>query len=560
VHVRDRERVRGAAAAVVAAIALVAAGCGGSDDAEAARGGTLVVAEDQAPANLNVLLADGVSVTGQRIATNVLQNLLTVDETGAYVPQLAESVPSGDDLVEGPLRVTFRIRPEARWSDGRPVTAADVAFTWRTMTDPDNEVASRTGWDRITAVTPGRTATGGACAPATCVTVAFDGDYAPWREVFSVSGANYVLPEHVLRGRDFDTAWSDGGIVGSGPFTLESYRPRVRAVLAADPDWWGADDTGGGPFLDRIVVDFLDSSGAALTALRQGEAQLASPPPDPALIRRARGLDGVEVQAVPSSFFEYIILNTAQPPLDDPLVRRALAHAIDRQQIVDVLLEDSAPVLQSILRPFQLGFTPAFARYDHDPAAAAALLEQAGWERGDDGIFAKDGRPLEIPLVTTSEGELRTSTARLIAEQAAAAGIRVRPQPLSSDRVFGQVLGSDDFSAVMIASGGPVDPSVTGQLASDQIPSEENGFAGQNVYRWSDPEADRLMRLSDRQVDDAARAASLERVQEIVAEGVPLIPLYQQPNTVAYASGLRGVRQNPSQAEVFWNSGEWSLG
>ena len=122
------------------------------------------------------------------------------------------------------------------------------------------------------------------------------------------------------------------------------------------------------------------------------------------------------------------------------------------------------------------------------------------------------------------------------------------------------MLAGEDYSLVMIAGGGPVDPSVTGQLASDQIPSEENGFTGQNVYRWSDPEADRLMRLSDRQIDDAARAASLESLQEIVAEGVPLIPLYQQPNTVAYASGLRGVRQNPSQAEVFWNSGEWSLG
>jgi len=293
--------------------------------------------------------------------------------------------------------------------------------------------------------------------------------------------------------------------------------------------------------------------------VRQGEARLVSPPPDPALIRRARGLDGVEVQAVPSSFFEHIIINTQRAPLDDPLVRRALAHAIDRQEIVDVLLEDSAPVLQSVIRPFQLGFTPAFATYDYDPDAAAALLERAGWERGPDGFFARDGETLEIPLITTSEGELRTSTALLIAQQAARAGIRILPRPLSSDRVFGPVLAGEDYSLVMIAGGGPVDPSVTGQLASDQIPSEENGFTGQNVYRWSDPEADRLMRLSDRQIDDAARAASLEGLQEIVAEGVPLIPLYQQPNTVAYASGLRGVRQNPSQAEVFWNSGEWSL-
>jgi len=547
------------AVALVAAVAVGMTACGSGDDDSATGGGTLIDAEDQVPGNLNVLLAEGATATGQRIASNILQNLLTVDENGQYVPQLAEEVPTGDDVVTGPLRVTFRLRPEARWSDGRPVTSADVVFTWGTMNDPANQVASRSGWDAIDAITPGRDASGGACPAATCFTVAFDGDYAPWRDVFSVSSANYVLPRHVLRGKDFNTVWSNGGMVGSGPFTLADYTPRVRAVLAADPDWWGSEDAAGGPFLDRIVFDFLDSSGAALTALRQGQAQMTSLPPDPALIRRARDLDGIEVQAVPSVFFEYVILNTRRAPLDDVRVRQALALAIDRDQIVDVLLEGSAPVLDSVLRPFQLGFTAAFSRYRYDPGAAAALLEQAGWTRGADGIFAKDGTPLEIPLVTTSEGELRSSTARLMAEQAEAAGIRIVPRPLPSDRVYNVELAGDGFSAVMIATGGPIDPSVTAQLSSDQIPSEENGNAGQNVYRWSDPEADRLMALSDTQIDPEARAASLARVQEIVADQVPLIPLYQQPNTVAYAVGLQGVRQNPSQAEVFWNSAEWSL-
>lgn len=545
---------------LVAALAVAMAACGSDDgDDDATRGGTLVVAEDQTPPILNPLLADGATVTGQRIASNILQGLLTVDDEGEYVPQLAEAVPSGEDVAADPLRVTFRIRPEARWSDGPPVTGADVAFTWRTIMDPANQVASRSGWDRIAAITPGETAGGEQCDPATCLTVAFDGDYAPWREVFSVSASGYVLPQHVLEGENFNTAWNDGGIVGSGPFTLESYQPRVRAVLAADPDWWGAADTGGGPFLERMVIDFLDTSGAAITALRQGQAQLTSPPPDPALIGRARDLDGVEVQAVPSVFFEHIALNTQRAPLDDVRVRRALTLAIDRAQITDVLLEGTAPVLQSPLRPFQLGYEPTFERYGHDPAAAAALLEEAGWRRGPDGIFARDGEQLEIPLVTTSEGELRPSTARLIAEQAEQAGIRVVPRPLPPDRVFGPVLSSGDYAAVMFATGGPVDPSLTSLLASDQIPSEENGFAGQNVYRWSDPEADRLMRLSDRQIDTGARAATLGRLQAIVAEQVPLIPLYQQPNTVAYSTALTGVRQNPSTAEVFWNSGEWAL-
>jgi peptide/nickel transport system substrate-binding protein len=133
------------------------------------------------------------------------------------------------------------------------------------------------------------------------------------------------------------------------------------------------------------------------------------------------------------------------------------------------------------------------------------------------------------------------------------------PRPESSDRIFGSMLGQGDFLAVMVAFGGGVDPSPTALLASDQIPTEGNQFTGQNVYRWSNAEADRLLALSDRQVDDAARAESLARLQELLAEEVPLIPLYQQPNTVAHVTGLEGVRVNPTQAEVFWNSAEWSL-
>ncbi len=546
-----------AAALALVAVGIGAVGCGSGDDADAPRGGTLVDAEDGIPTILNVMLADGVSITGQRIASNIQQGLLTVDDTGAYVPQLAEAVPSGADVATGPLRVTYRLHPDATWSDGEPVTSADVVFTWETVMDPDTAVPSRAGWEEITAITPGEAVGGGECPAATCFTIAFRGDYAPWREVFNVSSGGYVLPRHVLRGQDFNTVWNDGGIIGSGPFTLADYQPRVRAVLEADPDWWGLAD-GEVPGVARIVVDFLQGPAAAITALRQGQAGMASPPPDPALIRRARDIDGVDVQSVPSVFFEHLALNTQRAPLDDPAVRRALAMAIDRQQIVDVLLEGQVPVLQSALRPFQLGFTASYERYPHDAAAAAAELEAAGWTREGDGIFRKDGRDLEIPLATMNDNELRVSTARLIAEQAAAAGIRVVPRPQPVDRVYGS-LGSGDFTATMFATGGPVDPSLTGLLASDAIPSEENGFGGQNVYRWSDPEADRLMRLSDRQIDDAARAATLATLQDVVADGVPFIPLYQQPNTVAYRAGLAGVRQNPSLAEVFWNSGEWSL-
>lgn len=546
-------RARLVAGVAVVLCTLFAAACGGSAGER-----VVVDAEDQVPPILNVLLADGATVPAQRVVSNVLQNLLTVDDEGRYVPQLAQRVPAGGDLREGPLRVTFHLRPEARWSDGEPVTARDVVFTWRTMMDPGNEVAGRSGWDRIRSVRPGVDAAGEPCDAATCLTVAFDGDYAPWRDVFSVAGGYYVLPRHILAGEDFNTVWNDGGIVGSGPYVLSEYHPRVRAVLRRDHDYWDATAVPDDP-VDTIVVNFLQSPEAALKALREDAAQMMSPPPDPALIARAREIPGVDVQAVPSVFFEHIIINTQAPPADDPAVRRALAYAIDRQEIADVLLEGTAPVLQSLLRPFQLGYRPVFRRYAHDAVAAARELEGAGWSRGADGIYARDGRRLVLPLVFPSEGELRLSTARLIAAQARDAGIEVRPRPTPSDRIFGPLIGEGDFTLLMAAFGGGVDPSVTGLLAGDQIPTEANGYAGQNVYRYSDARLDALLARSDTQVHDGRRAATLGRIQEIIARDVPLIPLYQQPNTVAARDSIRGIRANPSQAEVFWNSAEWAV-
>jgi peptide/nickel transport system substrate-binding protein len=554
-----RRSVALAAAAIALLVALMAAGCGSGGADGPAQGGTLIDAEDQAPAIINPLVADGATVAAQRVVSNVLQNLLTNDATGAYVPQLAERVPTGDDIAAGPLRVTFHLRPEARWSDGEPVTPQDVVFTWRTMTSDANQIASRTGWDQIRTITPGRTAMGEDCPPETCFTVAFKDDYAPWKDVFSVAGGYYVLPQHVLEGEDFDTAWNTGGIVGSGPFTLEEFQPGVRAVLARDPDWWGAAGTGGGPFLDRIVVNFLDSPAATLTALRQGEAQMASFLPDPELIRRAGDVAGMAVQQVPSLFFEHVVINTEAAPMNDPVVRRALAYAIDRDQLVKVLLDDSVPVLQSLLRPSQLGYSPTYERYGHDPQKAIDLLEGDGWVRGDDGVFVKDGTRLEFDMSTLSGDDLRRNEVRLLADQAKAAGFDIHLRSRTPDQLFGNDLGQGDFTTALLAFGGGVDPSPTGLLASDQIPSEENEFSGQNVYRWKDAEVDRLLRSSDREVDEDARVAQLGRIQEILADEVPLIPLYAQPNTVAHVEALQGVEENPTQAEVFWNSGEWSL-
>ena len=132
-----------------------------------------------------------------------------------------------------------------------------------------------------------------------------------------------------------------------------------------------------------------------------------------------------------------------------------------------------------------------------------------------------------------------------MADQAERAGIRITLRPRTPEQLFGSDLGQGDFTTVLIAFGSGVDPSPTALLASDQIPTEENDFSGQNVYRWSDAEVDRLLASSDREVNDEARAVQLGRIQEILADQVPLIPLYAQPNTVAHVTALQGVKVEP---------------
>ena len=252
------------------------------------RGARIIDAEDQVAADTEP------AAGGRRHGAGPARRLQRAPEPADGRPDrrlrapAGRGVPSGEDVREGPLRVTFRLRPE------RPLVRRPSGHERRRgvhLADHDGPgqpggQPRRLGPDRRDPAGPHRD---GRVVPAGHL---LHGRLP--RRLRALAGRLQRLGR-LLRapastscsGKDFNTVWNRGGIVGSGPFTLESFTPGVRAVLARDPGYWGSDLAGGGPFLDRLVVDFLDSPGAAITALRQGEAQMTSPPPDPALIARA---------------------------------------------------------------------------------------------------------------------------------------------------------------------------------------------------------------------------------------------------------------------------------
>jgi peptide/nickel transport system substrate-binding protein len=585
VHLPPRWRALALGATAMAAAAV--AGCGGGGHSTTTRsavqattapssrpaaiprrGGAVIFGQEFAPDCLNTLLTDCSSTYAARIVSqgNVLENMLTANQEGRYVPLLATHIPTGGDvrLRHGVLSVTWSIEPAATWSDGAPVTSKDVIFTWRTIMNPRNSIASRTGWRDVASIrAPG--------PKRFTVTFRRGRSYAPWKDMFSLSGGNALLPQHVLKGEDFNTVWNNGGFdtkvpfIGSGPFLLKSYDGGQTARIVANRHYWGRKAGRGGPYLDSITFDSGIGTTGVIVQIKSGELNMVSPLPTFALLAQLNGIRGVGVQQVPGFAFEHIALNAKRPPFDDVRVRQAFAYALDRDGVTKGLLNGKVQTLQSMLGANVFGYVPAFAKYTYDPGMAKRILQADGWTLGRDGVFAKHGRRLTVKVLFTPGNTQRETTLTYLASQAQAAGFDIIPEP--DPNIFSSSLPKGQFQAAIFTFIGSADPSQSALLDARQIPTPKNRYSGQNYYRYAG--ASSLADRSDYAIQDPGstppsepsggprRVALLEAMQEKVAADVPFVPLYQPPNTEAYKSTLEGVKANPTQIDPFWNTWGW---
>jgi peptide/nickel transport system substrate-binding protein len=482
------------------------------------------------------------------------ENMLTYTVDRGYVPVLAERVPSARDgsLTTDPFSVTFRIRRRAAWSDGVPVTSADAVFTWRTMMDPANGVASRAGWDQIATIridAPKR------------FTVVFRRPYAPWKDLFSPSGGGVLLPRHALAGQDFDRVWHRGGIIGTGPYVISSYTPGQRLVLTPSPRYWNRAGSGGGPFVARIVSVYLGDSATQRVQFEGGEVNFVNPP-DFTLIPRFRALPRTTVEAPPAVTWEHLEFNVEDPVLRDVEVRRAIAAAVDRRELIDVSTRGQALPLESFLVPEQRPyFRPSWTGVGPDLAAVERHMRAAGYRKDGAGVYARDGRQLTVEVVAIAGNQTRRNNLTLMRAQLERAGIRMQPRLVANLFAADGPLYTGRYQIAELAYAASADPSVTSLLHGDQVPTPRNRYSGQNTFRIADPELDRLLAASDRAVDVGRRAALMHRVQDRVRDRMVLLPLYQWREFVAYPDNLRGVRVNTTQvSHTDFTQGWWFVG
>jgi peptide/nickel transport system substrate-binding protein len=510
------------------------------------RGGTLILGTPEEPEVLDSILM--LSKGGQLINNALFSRFVIYDDSLRLVPDLLVEIPT---LANGGISpdertYTYRLRRDARWHDGVPLTSADVEFTYRVIMHPEAGAETQQGFDIVDRVeTPDS------------FTVVFH-LREPYASFVSDSFSDEdVLPRHLLEshlGPQFRQAPFHRAPVGSGPFRFQEWVAGSHLTVTRFDAYHG-----GAPALDAITFKFVPEASTAAVQLRSGDLQ-GFDQIEAAEAQTLQQVTGLRLLRTPSLNYEHVDFNCRHPLLADARVRRALAHATDRDAIAAHVYDgaEAARADQRPLSPYYAAAADTASRFDL--GRARALLAAAGWRDADgDGIVERDGKPLRFELCTTAGRPARERALAVLQQQWRAAGVEVTTRLYNAAALFGSpesggVLRRGAFGAALFGWGQTPDPSAMQVVyGSDFAPPN-----GQNMGRYANPRLDSLVALGARVADPSRRIPIYRAVESILMHDVPVIPLVWQVEIDVMTSRLHGFRPNPLSGDT-WNAQAWWL-
>ena len=533
------------------AFALVIAACGGdgggggeSGTSNAIReGGTLSYAADQEPTgfNNNTSKDNGTSVLN--VVINMFPPVFRLHPD--FSVQLnKELMDSAEQTSTDPQTIVYKIKQEAVWSDGTPVSADDFEYLWKNLNGSikGNDVAATTGYDQIQSVEGsdnGKT-----------VTVVFSEPFTDWKSLFyGLLPAQYMAK--VAGGWNTGLDKAPEKIPTNGPYVVSGWEQGQSLTLARNEQYFGPK-----PHLDSIVFRFLPESTTQPAALQNNEVDLIYPQPQLDLVAQVKALPDVTSELNIGLSFEHLDFNFKNEHLADAGVRKAIATGLNVGELVDRTVrqftDEAQPLGNRIWLPGQPYYQDHFAQYGKaDVAGAAKLLEDAGYTKGADGIYAKGGKPLSLRISTTAGNQLRETQEQLIQAQLKQVGIDIKIVNADNRKFFGEWLPQGNFD---IANFGWVGNPFA--ISSNQDIYRTGG--GGNYGQYESDKVDQLFRQAVREVDEAKSAELGNQIDQQLTADMATIPLYAKPTYLAVRNSFTGIGDNATQEGPFWNSGLWA--
>ena len=533
---------------------LVLAACSDTEsisepNSTADRHDTLSIGLTQYPSTLNPIIDQMVAksyVLGFSHRSLVRYNHDWVSECQncETLPSLANGLAKLETTADGKpgMAVTWVLKEGQFWGDGTPVTTADYAFAREVGRHPLSGAIAMENWramisleiidDRTMVVHTDRRV------------FQFDANYTFYplpahleRSIFEDS------PEEYKNRTLYMTEPTNPGLY-SGPYLITEAARGSHITLNRNPYW-----TGPSTVFNSITVRAIERTTTLEANLLSGNIDMIAGDLgmniDQAIAFRKRHGDNYQMNFKPGLLYEHIDVQLDNPILADLRVRQALMYAMDREQLVARLFDGEQPVAHSLIHPLDEMWTADVPTYTHNLTRADELLEAAGWTPGSDGVRRNaTDEPLQIELLSTAGDKTRELVEQVLQSQWREAGIDVRIRNEAPRIFFGETTRKRKFEGLaMFGWALYPEPVPRTMLHSTQIPSEDNGYSGQNYTGFADTEVDTLIDSLENTLDPEVRRVLWARMQRIYAENLPVLPLFFRTNVDILPKWLQGVRQ-----------------
>jgi peptide/nickel transport system substrate-binding protein len=463
-------------------------------------------------------------------AEMIYNGLVKYDKDYTIVGDLAESW----EILDGGLGISFKLRPGVTFHDGKPMTSADVLYSYKAIIDPNTKTAYEGDYRLVTKAT--------APDPRTFV-VRYDKPFAPALISWSMS----VLPKHLLEGTDINTSPLGRKPVGTGPFRFKDWKSGERIVLSANPTYFE-----GRPNLDAYVLRVIPDLETQFLELKAGGVDWMGLTP-------MQWTRQTETEFFKKKFnkykylsngYTYLGYNLQDPRFADKRVRQAFTHAINRGDIIKGVMQGLAEEAQGPYKPGSWVYNPKVRKYPFDPSKAKALLAEAGWkDTNGDGLVDKGGKPFTFTIIT-NQNEIRQKCGEIILKNLEAIGVKADLRVLEWATFLKEFVEPGKFEALILGWNILQDPDLF-----DVWHSSKTAPGDLNHTNFVNAEVDALLEKGRHTFDQAVRKQNYDRFQEILAEEQPYTFLYVPYALQIIDARFKGIE--PAPAGIAHNFIRW---
>jgi len=494
-------------------------------------GGSLINAMAGEPSNLIAMIAG--DSASSAIAGNIFNSLLKYDENLNYAPDLAESW----QISNNQKTISFKLKKGLQWADGKPLTSADVLFTWKLITNPNTRTPYASDYQLVKkASTP----------DSLTFKVTYESSYAPALDTWT---SLHILPKHILKDEDINNTFFSRNPTGSSFYKLDEWISGQQVTLKANDK-----SVLGVPLINKLISRIIPDTSSQFLELTADNIDVMNINPiqyQRVFPARKDLQQKIALYKELGNGYTYLGFNLKKSPFNDIRVRQALNYAIDKDEVIKGVLLGLGEPISSPYKPGTRWINPNLTPYPYKPSKALRLLQEAGFKKNNAGILMRNGKPLKFEIIT-NQNKQREMTAVVIQKRLQEIGVEVSIRVIEWASFVNRFIKTGDFDVVVLGWSLSLDPDQYNIWHSSQQGPGQFNFLG-----YSNKNVDKLLELGRKELNVSKREKIYHKFAKYLLEDSPIIYLYAGYGLSAVHKRVKGIKNPAPPAGIYHNNYDW---